>query len=312
MTRGTSLEEIKGQENAKRALLIAVAGGHNILMTGSPGGGKTMLAQATISLLPELSFNQLIEVTQIYSATGLLNAGHFINRPFRSPHHNASLAAVIGGGTNPKPGEISLAHHGVLFLDELPEFRRDVLEALRQPLESRTVTVSRSKSNLTFPANFMLVAAMNPCPCGYYNDEQKDCSCSAHEVIRYRKIVSVPLLNRIDIQIQVPRVELKELRQNNKKEESSFAKTEVDRTRKIQLIRQKKLNAEMSSKECEQFIKLDKEAEALIEKLFKKSLVTARGYYKVLKIAQTIADLEKSAIVRADYLEEAFNYLLKD
>lgn len=310
-----NLDDIRGQENAKRALMIAAAGGHNILMSGTPGGGKTMLAQAIVSILPELSNNELIEVTKIYSAAGKLIRQVPPKRPFRAPHHNASLVALVGGGSNPRPGEITLAHRGLLFLDELPEFRRDALEALRQPLESGTVTVARAKDSLIFPARFMLVAAMNPCPCGYYNDDQKECVCSANEILRYQKKVSGPLLDRIDIQINVPRVEISELRNKkiNSQENKNFGVKEIIlKARSIQFNRQQKLNSELTSKECEKFVKLDEAAEDLLEKMLKKSLITARGYYKIMKIARTIADLEPSPIVKADHLQEAFNYRLRN
>jgi len=309
------LSEIKGQENAKRALIIAAAGGHNLLMVGSPGGGKTMLAQALNSILPDLSEDELIEITQIYSSAGLLGGRPFVQqRPFRSPHQTASPVSVIGGGSHPRPGEISLAHRGVLFLDELPEFRRDLLESLRQPLESGRVVISRVKSNLTFPAKFTLVAAMNPCPCGYYEDEEKECKCGAHEVARYQKKISGPLLDRIDLQILVPRVKIETLRKSIGKTESEEVKKNILRARVVQ---QKRLggartNSEMTSKECDQLIKLDNEGRNFIDQVVAKSLISARGYYRILKTAQTIADLESSIIVKKAYLAEAFNYRLKD
>ncbi|MFH1758946.1 MAG: YifB family Mg chelatase-like AAA ATPase [Patescibacteria group bacterium] len=309
-----SIDDIRGQENAKRALLVAAAGGHNILMEGVPGGGKTMLAQALVGLLPSLSKEEIIEVTRIYSAAGLLKKRPFVERPFRNPHHNASLAAIAGGGSNPKPGEISLAHRGVLFLDELPEFRRDALEALRQPLESRRAIIARVKSNLDLPADFMLVAAMNPCPCGYKNDDQRECTCTTNEALRYQKKISGPLMDRIDIQITVPRVELEELRDksHNQKNSSTSVQNDILKTRELQIKRQGKLNAQLTSKECEKIIKLNGEAENYLQKMFKSSLITARGYYRLLKMSQTIADLAGIDIVNHDHISEAFGYRLRD
>lgn len=329
------LSDIKGQKNAKRALIVAAAGGHNILMSGTPGGGKTMLAQALVTLLPPLSLDEVIEVTKIYSTAGMLGGRAYVTRPFRSPHHSASLAAVTGGGSNPRPGEISLAHKGVLMMDEFPEFRRDVLEALRQPLESRTITVSRIKSSLNLPANFMMAAAMNPCPCGYRDDDRQECRCSANEISRYEKKISGPLLDRIDIQINVPRVELGELRgdviaSEQKKASEAISsdnkeivaaakrprndeneKKQVEQARQLQLKRQNKLNSELSSKECDSLILLDKQAGQFLEKMFAKHITTARGYFRTLKIARTIADIDKSEIVTAAHLQEAFNYRLR-
>ncbi len=318
LENGVDFSEIKGQENAKRALMIAAAGGHNVLMTGSPGGGKTMLAKALVSLLPPLSKGELIEVTQIYSAANLLKDYPSSNRPFRAPHHSASMPAVIGGGVYPRPGEISLAHRGVLFLDELPEFHRDLLESLRQPLENHEVLISRAKNNLYLPANFIFVAAMNPCPCGYYNDNQKECTCTANAVLQYQKKISGPLLDRIDIQISIPRVELNELRNKNSGKNSSSFRNKIISARIKQSQRFQKaknkilINAEMTSKQCDQFIQLSKEAEKFLETIFKKSLISARGYYRILKVAQTIADLENAETVEERHLSEAFNYRIRE
>lgn len=312
------ISEVKGQKYAKRALMIAAAGGHNILMKGPPGTGKSMLAQALNSILPPMALEEIIEVTQIYSSAGLLQNKPFINcRPFRSPHQTASLAAVVGGGQNPKPGEISLAHRGILFLDEMPEFHRDLLEALRQPLESGKVVVSRAKNNVVFPAGFTLVAAMNPCPCGYYNDPEKECRCGANEVIRYQKKISGPLLDRIDIQIDVPRVKIEQLRkQDIDQGEGEKMRKQVADVREVQKKRLAKsgmlINSEMSSKDCDELIKLEPAAEKFLNEVFDKKFISARGYYRILKVAQTIADLENSEKVSENHLAEAFNYRIKE
>lgn len=310
------LSEIKGHESAKRTLAISAAGGHNMLMIGPPGTGKSMLAKALNSILPTLSHDEIIEITKIYSSAGLLENSSVNYRPFRAPHQTASPASVIGGGTNPRPGEISLAHKGVLFLDELPEFRRDIVEGLRQPLEERHVTISRAKNNIVFPAHFTLLAAMNPCPCGYYRDEEKECTCSVAEVFRYQKKISGPLLDRIDIQIHVPRANLKTLKQAPEKGETEKIRAQIMRAREIQKHRlaktKKTLNSEMSSKECEAFVRLTEEGERLLESAFKKSVISPRGYYRILKTARTIADLESSELVSADHLAEAFSYRLRE
>ncbi|MDO8664947.1 MAG: YifB family Mg chelatase-like AAA ATPase [Candidatus Liptonbacteria bacterium] len=308
--------EIKAQENAKRALTIAASGGHNLLMIGPPGVGKSLLAQALIGILPKLELNEAIEITKIYSAAGLAPGGLLNQRPFRAPHQTASIVAVVGGGSDPKPGEISLAHRGILFLDEVPEFQKNILEALRQPMESGTVHVARAKNSLIFPAKFTLIAAMNPCPCGYYGDPEKECRCSAYEVIRYQKKISGPLLDRIDLQIKVQRVKIAELRERkNVEPQSPAVKKQVEHARKIQSARFARLkiqtNSEMSSRQTEEIIKFESGAEKFLETL-DKSRLSPRGYYRLLKTARTIADLELQEKVSTEHLAEAFSYRLRE
>lgn len=301
--------DIRGQAHAKRALLIAACGGHHALMAGPPGAGKTMLAQALPGILPRLSHDEAIEVLEIYSASGIRHDGH---RPFRAPHHTASAPSVVGGGSGPRPGEISLAHKGVLFMDELPEFRRDVLESLREPLENGRISVARSRGTVSFPARFMLVAAMNPCPCGYRGDPGRECSCTAHEVARYAKRVSGPIMDRIDMQVRVPRAELAELSSKRGSGESSATLREkVLRVRELQLERQGCLNAELSSKKCAA-LPMDASAEAFLKKAWTGTLLSARGYYRALKVAQTVADMEGASELSERHLAEAFGYRVRE
>ena len=310
------MADIRGQENAKRALMIAAAGSHNLLMIGPPGVGKSLLAQSLIGILPDLSRGEAIEITKIYSAAGLSPGGLIRQRPFRSPHQTASLVAVLGGGQDPRPGEISLAHRGVLFLDEIPEFPRPILEALRDPLASGTIRVSRAKGSVAFPAKFSLVAAMNPCPCGFHGDPEKECRCSAYEVLKYQKKISGPLLDRIDLQIKVPRIHIGELRAKKGGGQSSQAiKKEISRARHAQEERFKKLkiqtNAEMTSKQVGELADFDGEAERFLETL-DRSRLSPRAYYRLLKVARTIADLEEKEKISAEHCAEAFGYRLRE
>lgn len=286
-------------------------------MVGPPGTGKTMLAQALTSILPPLTPEETLEVTQIWSAAGLLGPRAFLEqRPFRAPHQTASPAAIVGGGSNPRPGEISLAHRGVLFLDEFPEFRRDILESLRQPLENGAMLVSRVRGNLRFPARFALVAAMNPCPCGYYGDDERECRCSMFEVARYQKRVSGPLLDRIDIQVTVPRVAIETLRASGAGAHALRAmRDEVARARSLAEARLaatgRFTNAEMSAKDVDACVELEPDAEAFVTTAFEKAFISPRGYYRILKVARTIADLAGRARVASEDIREAFGYRVR-
>lgn len=310
--------DIKGQDYAKRALTIAAAGGHNIYMTGTPGAGKTMLANALISILPDMTYEEMLEVMRIWSASGTpRNKNQIFIRPFRAPHHSASLVSIVGGGQNPKPGEISLAHNGVLFLDEIPEFNRRVLESLRQPLENGHVVVSRARKSLIFPAKTMLVAASNPCPCGYFRDTEKTCLCTPNEISKYQKKISGPLLDRIDIQIWVNRIKSKDLEKNINKDKSLEIKKIVNNARERQIQRFKKYkipilsNREMTSRQIESYVEFDYGVKSILEKALDSATITARGFFKTIRVAQTIADLDdRDKIKRGDILE-ALSYRIK-
>ena len=318
-TYGIDFGEVKGQQDAKRAIEVAVAGGHNLLMIGPPGTGKSMLAKRIPTIMPGMSEGEAVETTKIHSAGGLLNEScvFIATRTFRSPHHTISDAGLLGGGSNPGPGEVSLAHHGVLFLDELPEFRRSTLEVMRQPLEDGKVTISRAIGSVTFPAQFMLVAAMNPCPCGYYGDLKRECRCGSAVIQKYRQRISGPLLDRIDLHVEVPLVEYKTLTSKEEGESSESIRQRVENARQIQRDRFQKersmhTNAEMTPRLIRKHCELDSEGEGFLEHAMTSNHFSARAHDRILKVSRTLADLDGVEKLQSNHVLEAINYRTLD
>jgi magnesium chelatase family protein len=311
--------EVRGQHHAKRAIEVAVAGAHNLLMIGPPGSGKSMLAKRMPTIIPPMTLEEAIEATKIHSICGLLldpSHSFVATRPFRSPHHTISDAGLLGGSATPTPGEISIAHHGVLFLDELPEFNRSTLEVMRQPLEDGRVTISRAAGSMTFPAEFMLVAAMNPCPCGYFGDPKRECRCSSVQVQRYRDRISGPLLDRIDIHVEVPAVQYQEMASNQLAEASAAIRERVEAARETQRRRftatKTRTNARMNARQIKQFCQLAAEAEGMMKMAMTELNFSARAYDRILKVARTIADLDSQPDIQAQHVAEAIQYRTLD